>query len=175
MNRNALIAGAALLLAAALFSGCELGYQDEVELAKAVMQSVEGSSPTYSYKSTSVRGEALPTPPSGLLIVVDSIDPLPPPEDGNWTITLEATLTDFVPPGHEGSVASGTLTSTLVISFAKGTPTTLTMSFDGEMEVTGECAGTYLFEAVLTYDFATGEYSYSGTIRIDEDVYTFKG
>ncbi|MBN1836574.1 MAG: hypothetical protein JW820_12040 [Spirochaetales bacterium] len=175
MNRNVLIAGALLVLGASLFSGCALGYQDEVELAKAVMQSVEGSSPTDSYKSASARGVLLPDPPAGLLVWLVECDELPPPEDGTWSCTLEVTLTDFVPPGHEGSLVSGTLTSTLVITFVKGTPTTLSMSFDGEWKVAGECEGTYLLDAVLVYDFGKGEYSYVGTVQIDDYLYTFKG
>jgi hypothetical protein len=174
MNRKTLFAGGSLLLAvllAASFGGCQLDYQDEVELAKAVMRSVEQESPTGSYKSLSARV----APPAGISILVGPADPSTPPPDGPWTIPLTVTFSDFVPPGHEGSSVSGQAEAVLVIDFDKGSPVDLSMSFVAELAVAGDAEGSYLFDASLHYDFSTGTYSYSGTVQIDEYVYTFKG
>jgi hypothetical protein len=166
-----LVALAAAL--ALLAAGCDLVHQDEVELAKAIMRSIEGSSPAESEKSIGSKA-ALFNPPPGLTIFLVDFDPLSPPTDGDWIFSLQAEFDGFVPPGHEQSSVTGVVDAVLAISYIKGNPMSLTVSVDGELEVSGENAGTYVFDATLRYEFGSGEYTYSGTIQIDDYTYTFK-
>ena len=163
------LAGALGLLTA----GCDLVHRDEVELAKTLMQSLESSSPAASYKSVSPKA-ALFSPPAGIEITLLGYEPLSPPADGDWTFTLSAEFSGFVPPGYDQSSVAGFIDSILVISYAKNNPLGLTMSFAGELQVSGENAGSYVFDAALHYDVGTGEHSYSGTVQIDGYTHTFK-
>ena len=162
----------ALAALALLVTGCNLPQQDDLELARALLQSLSDSSPAGDYTS-SAEAKTVPAP-GGIQITLLGVDPEYPPEDGDWTFTLSAEFDGFVPPGYGHSTVTGTVTTVLAISFVKGTATDLSLYVDGELEVAGEHAGTYLFDASLHYDMGTGDYSYSGTVTINGEVHTFK-
>lgn len=48
---------------------------------------------------------------------------------------------------------------------------TVTVIFYGDLVVTGEHKGTYLYDAKLIIDLSTGEYKYSEEITIDGRVH----
>jgi hypothetical protein len=166
-----LILTGTLAALALLATACTLPARDDVELAKTLMQSVESGSPSADYKSSGSKV----APPPGIHVTLVSWDPLPVPATGDWGCSLSAQFTDFVPPGHERSAATGSVDARLVISFVKGSATDLSLHIDGAVEVAGENAGTYDFNATLRYDFGTRLYSYSGTVTINGETHTFKG
>ena len=67
-----------------------------------------------------------------------------------------------------GSAVNGDLNITdLTVLFSGDNPTSLEMTFNGTLTVTGKYAGTYDFvDATLFYDFTINVYSYGGTINI---------
>jgi hypothetical protein len=138
-----------VLIAPFLFVSCDLTPMTNAEFAQWLMKT--SADKGYIDGSSKVAGE-LVYEENGLSIWL-------------WSTGGSVSFTNFE---FMGSVVNGNLSiSNLTVLFSGDNPTSLEMTFNGTLTVTGKYAGTYEFvDAVLSYDFTINVYSYGGTINI---------
>jgi hypothetical protein len=161
MRKTILLAAAISLILLVFLMSCELSGMSDVEFAKALMEGSADSTELYSPPSKSFGSGD-----NGLIwdIVAYSEDPV---GTYNWEILF--TFTDYTPPFAPNSIVTGSLTAYVAIDTDEQT---VTIDFDGgPLTVVGEHAGDYLYTAQLVIDLATGEYEYSGQVRIRDTVH----
>jgi hypothetical protein len=157
MRKTILLAAAISLILLGFLMSCELSGMSDVEFAKALMEEASDSTGLYSPP-----GKSAGSGDSGLVITI----PDNPPLDGPFDVLL--TFTDYTPPFAPNSIVNGSLTAYVAIDTINQT---VTIDFDGSLTVVGEHAGEYLYTAQLVIDLATGEYEYSGEVRIGGTVH----
>ncbi len=138
-----------VLIAPLLFMSCDLTPMTNVEFAQWLMK-------TSADKGYIGEGSKKP------------IEPIY--EEPGLSIWLSGTtgLVRFTNFEFMGSAVNGDLDITdFTVLFSGDNPTSLEMTFNGTLTVTGKYAGTYEFvDATLHYDFTINVYSYGGTINI---------
>jgi len=160
MRKTILLATAVSLILLGFLMSCELSGMSDVEFAKALMEESADSTELYTAQSKSVGpGD------SGLTI---TIDPLPgdPPLNGPFVVTF--TFTDYTPSFAPNSIVNGILTADITVDTGAET---VTIAFYGTLTVDGEYAGEYIYTAQLIIYLASGEYEYSGQVRIRDTVH----
>ncbi len=160
MRKTLLLATVGSLILLVFLMSCELSGMSDVEFAKALMEGSADSTELYSPPSKSFgSGE------NGLTwdIVSYSEDP-----EGTYNWEIIFTFTDYTPPFAPNSIVNGSLTAYVAIDTDEQI---VTIDFDGSLAVVGEHAGDYLYTAQLVIDLATGEYEYSGQVRIGDTVH----
>jgi hypothetical protein len=160
MRKTLLLAAAVSLILLGFLMSCELSGMSDVEFAKALMEEASDSTGLYSPPGKS----AVPDDDGLSWDIVSYLQD--PVGTHNWEITF--TFTDFTPPFALNSIVNGSLTAYVVYDT---NAQTVTIDFDGSLTVVGEHAGEYLYTARLVIDLATGEYDYSGEVRIGGTVH----
>ena len=159
MRKTILLAAVSLILLGFLMS-CEQSGISDVEFAKALMEETSDSTNLYTPPSKSVGpGD------NGLSWEIVSYQE-DPGGTYNWEITF--TFTDYTPTFAPNSIVNGSLTAYIALDTINQI---VTIDFDGPLTVVGEHAGDYLYTARLVIDLATGEYEYSGEVRIGGTVH----
>lgn len=166
MKSKLLLAAAALILLGLLMSCTEPGISD-VEFATALMEEVANT----AGDETSL----YPTPsksagPGDDGIGFDFVDlGEDPPEVYNYELTI--TFDDYIPTFAPNSLVSGELTALIAVDLIDPENPVITIVFIGALVVTGEHAGNYDYNATLVIYLATGEYEYSGWVKIGSTVH----
>ena len=158
MNRTIAALAAGGLLAFGLLVSCTLSGMTESGFATELMRAIADSTGAYT-----PAGKAVVYDQDGLKIDVTPVGLYTWAEDGTYNAVI--TFAAFVPPFSASSVVDGTLSSLITLDSA--VDRTVTMSFSGEITVTGAFAGAYEFEATLVFHLDTEQYSYSGTVTVD--------
>ena len=161
MNRTLLSVVVVGVLALALLVSCNLTGMTEADFAVALMKTTANSTGAYTPP-----GKGVVYDENGLKIEVTETS-TQWPEDGTYPAVV--TFTAYNPPFSQNSTVDGTINSIIIVDTSVSK--TVTMSFAGELTVTGAHAGVYEFDAVLVFHLDTGEYEYSGTVTIDGTLY----
>jgi len=160
MKKSILVTIGITLFLLGFLMSCDLSGMSDVEFAKALMEESADSTGLYSAPSKSAGfGD------DGLTITIDPV-PDNPPLNGPFEVTF--TFTNYTPPFAPNSIVNGSLTADIIYD---PDAQTVTIAFEGNLTVVGEHAGEYLYSAQLIIDLATGEYEYSGTVRIRDTVH----
>jgi hypothetical protein len=150
-----------LLLLLWFFTGCELTELTDVDFAAGIMKAVVDK----GYVEDNAKS-VLVYEQGGLTVFLAWIDD--DPSDGETTAQFSVSFAGYE---SESSAVDGDLLVDVTITYVGAELDTLTAVFNtglGSLIVTGEHAGEYQFvDATVTYDFDTGEYSYSGVVIID--------
>ncbi len=160
MRKTLLLAAAISLILLGFLMSCELSGMSDVEFAKALMEGSADSTELYSAQSKS-GGPA----DDGLSI---SILPLSVEPPGPYIYEVTFTFTDYTPSFAPNSIVNGSLTADVTIDTDADT---VTIAFYGTLTVDGEHAGEYIYTAQLIIYLNTGEYEYSGQVRIRDTVH----
>jgi len=160
MRKTLLLAAAISLILLGFLMSCELSGMSDVEFAKALMEGSADSTELYSPPSKSFGSGD-----NGLTwdIVAYLEDPV---GTHNWEILF--TFTDYTPSFAPNSIVNGSLTADVTIDTDADT---VTIAFYGTLTVDGEHAGEYIYTAQLIIYLNTGEYEYSGQVRIRDTVH----
>lgn len=167
MKSKLLLAAAAPILLGLLMSCTEPGISD-VEFATALMEEVANTAgdETGLYPTPSKSAG----PGDGITITFDPWE-VDPPEGGVYNLGLTITFDDYIPTFAPNSLVSGELTALLAVDIIDPENPVITIVFTGALVVTGEHAGTYDYNATLIIYLATGEYDYSGSVKIGGTVH----
>ena len=162
MKSKLLYAAAVLILLGLLMSCTEPGISD-VEFATALMEeTANAAGDETGLYTTPSKSAGLG---DGITITVDSWEENPPEV---YTLGLTITFDDYTPPFEPNSTVSGALQALLTYDHVVRI---VTIAFSSTLVVEGEHAGTYDYNATLTIDLATGEYEYSGSVKIGDTVH----
>ena len=160
MRKTILLAAAISLVLLGFLMSCELSGMSDVEFAKALMDESGDSTELYSAQSKSGG-------PADDGLTWDIVSYLEDPVGiHNWEITF--TFTDYTPSFAPNSIVNGSLTADVTIDTDAET---VTIAFYGTLTVDGEHAGEYIYTAQLIIYLNTGEYEYSGQVRIGSTVH----
>lgn len=164
MVKRVLFISAAGMILIGLLLSCTFSGMSDLEFAKELM--VESADATGLYEdplASKSGGSAADT----LEITID----LPagnPPETGPYIVTF--VFDNYTPSFAPNSLVSGTLVVEVLLDLDSENPN-VALHFEGDLTVVGEHGGIYRYDADLTVDLSTGEYSYSEYIEIDGKVH----
>jgi len=164
MGKRVLFITAAGVILIGLLMSCTLSGMSDVEFAKELM--VESADATGLYEDP-IASKSGGSSGDTLEITID----LPegnPPETEPYIVTF--VFDDYTPSFAPNSLVSGTLVVEIILDLDSENPS-VALHFEGNLTVVGEHGGTYRYDADLTIDLSTGEYSYSEYIEINGKVH----
>ena len=164
MVKRVLFLSAAGVFLIGLLMSCTMPGMSNVEFAKELMAESADATGLYEDPMASKSGGS-----SGDTIEI-TID-LPEgnsPKTGPYIATF--VFDDYTPSFAPNSLVSGTLVVEIILDLDSENPS-VALHFEGNLTVVGEHGGTYRYDADLTIDLSTGEYSYSDYIVIDGKVH----